>query len=106
MSLIVGQLDRQIIVQQVTLTANSYGEPVESWANYATVWARVNQLGSTERFRSDAVLKARVSRFLIRYLEGLTHEMRISYDSQVWQIIGINVIGRNEAIEISAEVLK
>ena len=37
----IGDLDRRIIIEVPTKTANSYGEETLSWATYRTVWAKM-----------------------------------------------------------------
>lgn len=105
MTFVIGQLDTPIIIQSKTIEQDSFGDTIETWSNFATVWSKVTQLSARERFRSDAVLQARTAKFLIRYLAGLTENMRISYDSLIWVITGISDFERKSGTEISAEVI-
>lgn len=38
---VIGNMREQIVIQQRTATQDDYGEPVESWTTYATVWAKI-----------------------------------------------------------------
>lgn len=100
-----GRLDREIVIESATLSANSIGEMVETWATFASVWAQVAPLSAGERFRSEARHSARVSVFTIRYLDGLLPTMRIKYENLFWRILGIAEVGRRHWLEITAEVV-
>ena len=38
----IGYLDRRIIIQSATRTADKYGQTVPAWESYATVWAALD----------------------------------------------------------------
>lgn len=110
MSYEVGKLSEPIIIQSATISQSTYGEPVETWSTFAEVWAAVNQVSANERFRNErfrsaAVLAARTAKFTIRDLEGLTENMRITWDGATWLIKGINKWIRQGITEIAAEVI-
>ncbi len=51
-----GKLRKRVSIQTKRLTANSYNEPVESWATTATVWGELTPLltGMREGFAQAA----------------------------------------------------
>lgn len=100
-----GKLDREIVIESATSTVNAIGEPVETWATFASVWAEVKPLSASERFRSEARHSARVSTFSIRWLAGVLPTMRIKYENLYWRILGIAELGRRDGLEITAEVV-
>lgn len=68
-----GRLRHRVTIQQVTRTRDGFGQPVESWSAFATVWAAVEPL---------------------RYLASVLPSMRVLFGSRVFRI---------EAIKDSAE---
>lgn len=101
-----GRLDRRITIQTVTLTQDSFGQAIESWADYKTVWAMVEYPSASERFISAGLHSARAAIFTIRDLDDLNETMRIVYQDLYWKITGIRESGRKQGFEISAEVFK
>ncbi len=97
-----GRMDKQITIQQVTETADAYGQPVASWSTYRTVWAEVLEQRGREYFNQTEVAQA-VTIFRIWHLSGLTRKMRISYDGDYYDIVSIVTIGRDEGQEIVAQ---
>ena len=97
-----GKLDRKIIIQELTVTQDAHGEPVDTWADWADVWAEVRDLRGREYFQAQAAQSAIDTLFRIRHIDGLKHEMRISHDDVIYDIKGIARIGRNEGLEIQA----
>lgn len=77
-----GTLRERVTIQAATVTQDSYGEPIETWANLATnptVWANVGSRASGERFISGAEqVQASVSHTVrIRYRADVTVLMRL-----------------------------
>ena len=98
-----GELRHQIVIQTPTETQNASGSVSTSWGTFATVFADVRPLSSRETFQMDQDVAERTVRFFIRYISGITHKMRISYDSRVFDIrTVINTGARDRSIEIIA----
>lgn len=75
-----GKLDERITWQSFTVSQDSYGELIQTWADIATnptVWASVQSRASGERFISSEQLMATVTHTVrIRYRDDLTVQMR------------------------------
>jgi SPP1 family predicted phage head-tail adaptor len=99
-----GNLDRRITIQQNTPSVDSYGDEVESWADFKTVWANVKRKSGKETVRSDQTVADASTMFKIRYLSGLHERMRISYNSAIYYIDSIVEFGRQDSMEITATV--
>ena len=97
-----GKLDRNITIQELTVTQDAQGEPVEAWADWAYVWAEVRDLRGREYFLAQSAQSAVDALFIIRHRDGLKHEMRISDDGVLYNIKGIARVGRNQGLEIQA----
>ncbi len=99
-----GELDRKIVIESATETRDDYGAVVQTWATFATVWARKRDIRGSEQFTAQQVNARIAATFTVRWLDGVTEKMRISYDGQTWDIRSINEIGRREGLELYAEV--
>src|SRR3990167_3408117 len=97
-----GNLDRRITVQTKTLTANSYGERVASWADTFTTWANVFEIAGKEKFEASQLVDKADIRFSIRYRTGVNEEQRIVYDSNYYDIYSVTELGRQDGLEIFA----
>jgi len=99
-----GKMDRRISVERATLTTNAYGERVETWAALATVWADVTyRVGGSESIQSEQIFSEQRVNFTIRYsntLSNLKTSDRVTYNSEIYQIEGVQEIGRNEGIRL------
>lgn len=87
-----GDLNKRIVIESLTQTKDVYGGMVDSWATFATVWARVNNLSGNEKratLLGGQVAEARTE-FTIRYRAGILPTMRISYDGKKYNIRHVN----------------
>lgn len=95
-----GDLDRQITIEVPTETPNAIGEPIQSWAAFATVWAKVGPVRGRERFTADQVAAEADTTFRIRWLAGVTEKMRVSYDGRLYDITYIAELGRRDGLDL------
>lgn len=95
-----GRLNRRITIQEPTETQDDYGEAIQSWATYRTVWAEKRDLPGNEAFDADQIVAEAVTDWRIRHLSGLTRKMRISYGGDIYDIRSIKEIGFKEGHDI------
>lgn len=99
-----GALDRRVTIQQATTTQDIYGEPIETWATIATVWAKQSDIRGRERFTSETELAVRTATFRIYWMDGIDEKMRlIDADGTVYEIEGIAGDKRQNWLELSCE---
>jgi len=98
-----GKLDRQITIESATVAQDAAGEPIKTWATFATVQAQRIDVRGQERFTSEQDLAVRTATFRIRWLAGVDEEMRIVDESSTYEIKGIADNRRQGWMEISAE---
>lgn len=101
-----GRMDKKIIIQQWGSDSppqDQYGEPSGSWSTYATRWAQKIDKPGREFFQGGLVGEASCI-FVVRWVDGLTTKMRISYDSKYYDILGFTDLGREDTQEITAKV--
>ena len=83
-----------------------YGTEEVRWAEFACVWAEVKDIlpSRAERMAEKIQIARRPARIRIRYLAGITPDMRVIIAGRIHQIIaGPSMLGRREAIELMVE---
>lgn len=81
-----GRLDKRVTIQSMTATRNAIGEPVEAWADVATVWAAVEPVQGREFWEQQQVQSEVTTRIRIRYRAGVTAAMRVTYGGRFYNI--------------------
>ncbi|MBY0303618.1 MAG: phage head closure protein [Sphingomonas sp.] len=83
-----------------------YGTEQINWVEVATVWAEVQDVlpSRSERLADSIIIANRPARIRIRYLAGITADMRVIIGDRVLHIVsGPAEIGRREGIELIVE---
>ena len=95
-----GRLDRRITLQSLSTTQDGYGEPVETWSNLATVWARKASVSPSEVYDNSQRLSQAVVKWHIRYRTDVKTEYRIrsTTSAEVYRIVGVEEIGRRKGL--------
>ncbi len=103
-----GELDRRITLQSRTVAANAYNEPVETWADLATVWAKVEYpiTGSDEVTDKGLNVATQRVHFTIRHRTDVGYVERIVYNSENYDIERLAEIGRKQYLKLTAEKRK
>ena len=104
----IGALDRRITLQRPTTSTNDYGEREVTWSTYATVWAAIERKPSaSERVSGEQVLSYQNVVFLIRSsksIGALEASYRVSYDSKIYDILGVQEVGRLDQLRVITEL--
>ena len=82
-----GSLRHRIELQHATATRNAYGEPIEAFATYATVWAAVEPLSMRERVQAEQMKAQRTHKITIRYLSGVVVTDRVVFGSRTFEVV-------------------
>lgn len=82
----IGQLRHRIIVEVLTLTGDGQGGSTESWATFATIWARIIPAFRAERQFMGQIQHQRTHKILMRFYPGIISSMRINYQGRYFQI--------------------
>lgn len=80
---------------------DDYGEPIDTWTNFKTgIWASYDPLLGNEFFTAQTTDNKVEAKFNMRYIEGITSEMRLRFNSKDYEIIGepVNVKGLNREL--------
>lgn len=106
---LASKLDTRIRIERKVVARDpQYGTEVVTWAEFACVWAEVKDIlpSRAERLADSIQIGRRPARIRIRYVPGLSSDMRIIIDNRAHQIIsGPAMLGRREAMEIMVEEL-
>ena len=97
----VGDLRRQVTLQAELPTADAGGGYALTWASVATVWAAITPVTGTERY-ADGGLQSQVThRLRIRYLPGVTADMRVLYGARLFNIRAVlNVLEASQWLDL------
>lgn len=94
-----GLLDRRITIQSRTNTVSATGSVQPGFATFATVAAAVIKRTGKQSFVGGPEPSAEIV-FRIRWRSDITRDMRISFESEFWDIISMNEIGRRVGLEL------
>jgi SPP1 family predicted phage head-tail adaptor len=104
---LASRLDTRIRIERKIAVADPlYGTETVTWAEFATVWAEVQDVlpSRAERLADSIVIANRPARIRMRHLAGITPDMRVIVGNRTLQIVsGPAAIGRREGIEIIVE---
>lgn len=105
-----GKLDRQILVQQKTVSRSNTGQETVTWTTLSTRPASITALSGDERFGGSQVVAKEQFEFVTRWdpvISGLEADDRVVYPSndspaenQIYEIIQVSEIGRREGLRI------
>lgn len=106
---LASKLSVRIRIERKSVTHDAqYGTEAVTWAPFACVWAEVKDIlpSRAERMADQIQIARRPARIRIRYLAGITPDMRVIIAGRIHQIIaGPSILGRREAIELMVEEL-
>jgi SPP1 family predicted phage head-tail adaptor len=95
-----GKLRERVTVQQASGNRNSLGETVLAWADWQTVWASVEGVSARESLAFGQQEIAVTHRVRLRYLPGLTQNMRLNWRNRTLEIVSLLERGNRSEHEI------
>jgi SPP1 family predicted phage head-tail adaptor len=99
-----GKLRERVTVQIASGATNTLGETVLTWANSTAVWASVEGVSAREALAAGQQDVTVTHRVRLRYLTGLTQQMRFSWRSRTLNIVSLLEYGnRSEHVAICEE---
>jgi SPP1 family predicted phage head-tail adaptor len=98
-----GELDRKISIQSSAGARNEYGERTETWAELASVWAKVVHLRGKELLAAQQIVPTAELEITMYWRGDLTESMRIVHDGKEYGIQHIAEIGRRKGLRILAQ---
>ena len=99
-----GKLRERVTVQIASGTTNTLGETILAWNNSTTVWASVEGVSAREALAAGQEETNITHRVRLRYLPGLTQQMRFAWRSRTLDIVSLLEYGnRSEHVAICEE---
>lgn len=93
----------RVTFQKKEKAKDKEGNTVTQWVDQFTVWASIKGLRGRELIDAGAQAVKISTRIYIRYRPGVTHDMRITFGSRIFDIVNVNNIEeRNIEYEILA----
>lgn len=100
----IGEMDRRIQLQTYTETTNTFGERIETYAAVATLWAKVEYLGTEgiEAERSGRQTWQPKINFTIRN-RAITERVRVIFDGRTFDIEGTTITQDKQFITLRCQ---
>jgi SPP1 family predicted phage head-tail adaptor len=84
-----GKLRERITVQIASGTTNALGETVLAWSDSSAVWASVEGVSAREALLAGQQETSVTHRLRLRYLPGLTQQMRFAWRGRTLEIVSL-----------------
>jgi SPP1 family predicted phage head-tail adaptor len=84
-----GKLRDRITVQVASGSTNALGETVLAWSNSSAVWASVEGVSAREALAAGQQEVSITHKVRLRFLPGLTQQMRFSWRSRTLEIVSL-----------------
>jgi len=99
-----GTKDRIIDINTYTTSTGDFGESITSNTPfYNDVWAEIIYASGDERNEGESVTALNEVSFIINYMTGITEKMVVVYDNKNYDILHIEVIGRERELKLKCE---
>jgi SPP1 family predicted phage head-tail adaptor len=99
-----GKMRERVTVQIASGTTNTLGETILAWNNSTSVWAHVEGVSAREALVAGQEETNITHRVRLRYLPGLTQQMRFAWRSRTLEIVSLLEYGnRSEHVAICEE---
>ena len=105
-TLSAGEYDRRVTIQSATNSTGAIGGTSASWADVATVWAKVRALTGKEleRLQEIAVAPRMV---IIRWRTGIDATMRVVFeDGSIGRILWTQELGYRAELALAVEAVE
>lgn len=99
-----GKLRDRITVQIASGSTNTLGETVLAWTDSTSAWASVEGVSAREALAAGQQETTITHRVRLRYLPGLTQQMRFAWRSRTLNIVSLlEYANRTEHVAICEE---
>ena len=96
------QLDRRVTLQQPVITRDAdFGAELRTWADVATVWARISEDTASEAVQAEERVLTRLISVRMRYRADISTTWRLIYGARLFRIDGSLEVGRRRFMDIS-----
>ncbi|MES3154347.1 phage head closure protein [Sphingomonas faeni] len=98
-----GSLDRRITIERPDMRADALGTNIPGWVSLARVWAQKVPQRAVEAWKAGSTASTREFMWRIRWspqVADIATTDRLVHGDVVYEISGVQEIGRREGIEI------
>lgn len=96
-----GKYRNPITIQQQSTTVNEYGEPIQTWTTFASPKAGIFPISGKQYLAAEVVESEITHQVHLRYIPGITDNMRIQYGTRTFIIITmVNFQEMNKEIQL------
>jgi SPP1 family predicted phage head-tail adaptor len=96
-----GAMRARVTLQQPVEAQNSLGEPVATWTDVDTVWAKVMPVDGREFAQLQSTQAEVTTRVYIRFREDVRPKWRLTYNAHVYDVqAAIDVKDRRRELEL------
>ena len=101
-----GQLRHRVTLQEPTTTQDEFGAPVVTWADVATVWARVETTSGDESIDMGRASASLTHTITIRQRPGVLPTWRVLWNARVLEIASVvaDNVGREMVLNCTEAV--
>ena len=100
----IGKMRERVTVEIASSSTNALGEAVLTWATSSSVWASVEGVAAREALAAGQQETNITHRVRLRYLPGLTQQMRFAWRNRTLDIVSLLEYGnRTEHVAICEE---
>jgi SPP1 family predicted phage head-tail adaptor len=86
----IGKLDKRVTFLSPGAGGDAIGQTTQEYGEFVTVWATVKALRGGEYFEAQKVRPEKVYKITVRYLDGITEDMRIKFRDKILEIEYVN----------------
>ena len=80
-------LDRRITIQSATFARDAHGQSNPTWSNFLVdLPAEYLPVSGAEQFQAQQQLARAVTKFRIRWRDDITRKMRLTFESNTWDV--------------------
>lgn len=101
-----GELNRRITIQEKTVTRGTSGGEAFTWTDKVLLWAQANDEGGKEVVENEALITVHLMDFVLRYRTDLDTEMRIIYNTKIYEILSIDELGFKVGLKITTQKIE
>jgi len=102
-----GLLNSRITVQQLAGGVDALGQPVQTWADFATLWANIRHSSGVESIKADALTSVVRASIRVRYRTDITVGMRVVGPLSTYNVVAVlpDISGK-EYTDLVCEVIQ
>lgn len=85
----IGKLRHRVELKSLSQSQNEFGEPVDTWSTFATVWASVEPLRGRELLLAQQANSEVTIRVRVRYNSSIDPTDRVVIGSRILEILSV-----------------